>query len=133
VTTRFFEPFQELVLPKEFLNPSLVPAEDLADVIWGPFLGLLLKANRDNLERIDEWKQKSSEVVIYLKRLDSDRDCLIQWWTHREHIFLISECPSIDNGILILKNPEEDLELWLRPPNNREDYIYTHTKSLFLP
>ena len=128
---RFFKPFDSFEIPVEFMNPPLRELDDSSKVIWGPYLGLLLNTSRDNLQIINEWKQESCEVVLYIQDVSSPTECLISWWTHRQHIFSVTEQPRFENEILILKNTKNQCELWLRKPNMSESHIHVYTKSIF--
>jgi hypothetical protein len=124
----FFLPYEDFKLTNEFINPPLF-SPPAPNIIWGPFLGLLINTKRDNYSRIREWNSNSSEFVTHVSRVDSEPECLIEWWTHREHLFLITQSPRYQDGTLILSNREERLELWLRKPNKEEHDLYEQSRK----
>ena len=117
--TNFFNEF-EFTLPAAFIHPTAYEFDPRDRFLCGPFVALLLNSKRDQTERISEWLRRSDELVQYIIKDKSSSDFVIEWWTHRQHIFEVTEKPIVEYGILKLQNKSEKSQLWIRNLNIRE-------------
>ena len=115
----FFSPHFAFVIPDEFKHPPVFPTRNGEVHFWGPLMALLLNGDSYQEERVSKWLLNSDESVLYMRRLDDAR-CVIEWWTHRQHIFEVTEEPKVENGILKLMDRGSRSRLWLRNLNKWE-------------
>jgi hypothetical protein len=117
--------FQELdfKLPEPFIHRAVYPIETEEPIIWGPFMAILLNLRSDQSERVSEWLRRSDELVEFIRKANNGPGFEIEWWTHRQHIFEVTEKPVVEYGILKLRNEPAETELWIRNLNVREDHI----------
>jgi len=116
----FFAPQFNFILPSEFQNPPMFQNHKDEKIVWGPFVGLLINNKSLNEKQISEQFLNSDEFVLYLQRGIYNSDCLIEWWTHRQHIFEVTKEPKFEDGILKLANHQAGSRLWLRSLNEWE-------------
>jgi hypothetical protein len=86
-------------------------------------MAILLHSNSDHSERVSEWLWRSDELVEFIRRVNDGPGFEIEWWTHRQHNFEVTERPVVENGILKLQNGTEKSQLWIRNLNVRENNI----------
>jgi len=120
--TEFFQDLN-FQLPESFVHMPAQPFKSDQPIIWGPFMAILLHSSSDHSERVSEWLRRSDELVEYIRKVDDRPGFEIEWWTHRQHIFEVTEKPVIENGILKLQNGPEKSQLWIRNLNVRENHI----------
>lgn len=119
--TDFFDEF-EFVLPVAFIHPATYDFDPRDRFLCGPFVALLFNSRSDQTERISEWLRRSDELVQYIIKDKTSSKFAIEWWTHRQHIFEITERPIIEYGILKLQNKIEKTQLWIRNLNIKENH-----------
>ena len=119
--TNFFNEF-EFTLPAAFIHPTTFDFDPRDRFLSGPFMAVLLHSKSDQTERISEWLRRSDELVQYIIKDNISRNFVIEWWTHRQHIFEVTEKPVIEYGILKLRNKSEGTQLWIRNLNVKEDH-----------
>ena len=120
-------------LPESFVHLPVQPFESNQPIIWGPFTAILLHANSDHLERVSEWLRRSDELVEFIRKVNDGPGFEIEWWTHRHHIFEVTERPVIENGILKLQNRPEKSQLWIRNLNVRAVGVLRHIEPSIEP
>ena len=121
IPTDFFNEF-EFTLPAAFIHPATYDFDPRDRFLCGPFAALLLNSKSDQTERISEWHRRSNELVQYIIKDKSSSEFVIEWWTHRQHIFEITEKPIIEYGILKLQNKPEKTQLWIRNLNIKDNH-----------
>jgi len=117
----FFDEF-EFTLPAAFIHPSTYDFDPRDRFLCGPFVAILLHSKCDQTERISEWLRRSDELVQYIIKHKGSSEFVIEWWTHRQHIFEVTEKPVIEYGILKLRNEPEKSQLWIRNLNISEHH-----------
>jgi len=115
----FFKEF-DFELPESFVRSAIYPIDSDEQIIWGPFMAILLHSKADQAERVSEWLRRSDDLVEFIRKSNDGPGFEIEWWTHRQHIFEVTQKPVVEYGILKLRNELEASELWIRNLNVTE-------------